>query len=80
MLNRALRSLPAARPSCSRASACGIDDGRREGQRDRVALYSARRFEVPSDKIASTMKLAIVSIRKNKRFKADHSGGVDRAP
>lgn len=35
-------------------------------------LYSQRRFEVPSDKIANTMKLAIVSI-EDKRF-ADHSG------
>jgi membrane peptidoglycan carboxypeptidase len=30
-------------------------------------LYSQRRFEVPSDKIANTMKLAIVSI-EDKRF------------
>ncbi|MGB3893330.1 MAG: transglycosylase/D,D-transpeptidase PonA2, partial [Mycolicibacter sinensis] len=35
-------------------------------------LYSQRRFEVPSDKIADTMKLAIVSI-EDKRF-AEHSG------
>ncbi len=35
-------------------------------------LYSQRRFEVPSDKIANTMKLAIVSI-EDKRF-ADHNG------
>lgn len=35
-------------------------------------LYSQRRFEVPSDKIANAMKLAIVSI-EDKRF-ADHSG------
>ena len=35
-------------------------------------LYSQRRFEVPSDKIADTMKLAIVSI-EDKRF-ADHNG------
>lgn len=38
-------------------------------------LYSQRRFEVPSDQIANTMKLAIVSI-EDKRF-ADHNGGVD---
>jgi membrane peptidoglycan carboxypeptidase len=35
-------------------------------------LYSQRRFEVSSDKIANTMKLAIVSI-EDKRF-AEHSG------
>ena len=35
-------------------------------------LYSQRRFEVPSDQIADTMKLAIVSI-EDKRF-ADHNG------
>ncbi len=35
-------------------------------------LYSQRRFEVPSEKIANTMKLAIVSI-EDKRF-ADHNG------
>jgi membrane peptidoglycan carboxypeptidase len=35
-------------------------------------LYSQRRFEVPSDKIADTMKLAIVSI-EDKRF-AEHTG------
>ncbi len=35
-------------------------------------LYSQRRFEIPSDKIADTMKLAIVSI-EDKRF-AEHSG------
>jgi membrane peptidoglycan carboxypeptidase len=35
-------------------------------------LYSQRRFEVPSDQIANTMKLAIVSI-EDKRF-ADHNG------
>ncbi|OHV03565.1 transglycosylase/D,D-transpeptidase PonA2, partial [Mycobacterium talmoniae] len=35
-------------------------------------LYSQRRFEVPGDKIANTMKLAIVSI-EDKRF-AEHSG------
>src|SRR3954466_6673341 len=35
-------------------------------------LYSQRRFEVSSDKIANTMKLAIVSI-EDKRF-ADHNG------
>ncbi|WP_179470416.1 transglycosylase/D,D-transpeptidase PonA2 [Mycolicibacterium vinylchloridicum] len=35
-------------------------------------LYSQRRFEVPSDKIADTMKLAIVSI-EDKRF-AEHAG------
>jgi membrane peptidoglycan carboxypeptidase len=35
-------------------------------------LYSQRRFEVPSDKIANTMKLAIVSI-EDKRF-AEHNG------
>ena len=35
-------------------------------------LYSQRRFEVPSDKIADTMKLAIVSI-EDKRF-AEHNG------
>src|SRR5258708_16120406 len=34
-------------------------------------LYSQRRFEVPTDKIANTMKLAIVSI-EDKRF-ADHN-------
>ncbi|MBF6449477.1 penicillin-binding protein [Nocardia elegans] len=37
-------------------------------------LYEQRRFEVPSDKIANDMKLAIVSI-EDKRF-AEH-GGVD---
>src|ERR1700741_74348 len=37
-------------------------------------LYSQRRFEVPSDKIANTMKLAIVSI-EDKRFAEHH--GVD---
>ena len=37
-------------------------------------LYSQRRFEVPADQIADTMKLAIVAI-EDKRF-ADH-GGVD---
>src|SRR6201998_2529963 len=36
-------------------------------------LYSQRRFEVATDKIANTMKLAIVSI-EHKRF-ADHNGG-----
>ena len=35
-------------------------------------LYSQRRFEVPSDKIADTMKLAIVAI-EDKRF-AEHNG------
>src|SRR6201989_204299 len=35
-------------------------------------LYSQRRFEVPSDQIANTMKLAIVSI-EDKRF-AQHNG------
>src|SRR6195952_5297782 len=35
-------------------------------------LYTQRRFEVSSDKIANTMKLAIVSI-EDKRF-ADHNG------
>ncbi len=35
-------------------------------------LYSQRRFEVPTDQIANTMKLAIVSI-EDKRF-ADHNG------
>lgn len=35
-------------------------------------LYSQRRFEVPSDKIADTMKRAIVSI-EDKRF-AEHNG------
>ncbi|WP_167097069.1 transglycosylase/D,D-transpeptidase PonA2 [Mycobacterium sp. DL592] len=35
-------------------------------------LYSQRRFEIPSDKIADTMKLAIVSI-EDKRF-AEHNG------
>src|SRR4249919_4005353 len=35
-------------------------------------LNSQRRFEVPSDKIADTMKLAIVSI-EDKRF-AEHNG------
>lgn len=35
-------------------------------------LYSQRRFEVPSEQIADTMKLAIVSI-EDKRF-AEHSG------
>ncbi|HEU4362233.1 MAG TPA: transglycosylase/D,D-transpeptidase PonA2 [Mycobacterium sp.] len=35
-------------------------------------LYSQRRFEVPSDKIADTMKLAIVSV-EDKRF-AEHNG------
>src|SRR3954453_2277780 len=35
-------------------------------------LYSQRRFEVSSDKIANTMKLAIVSI-EDKRF-AEHNG------
>ncbi len=35
-------------------------------------LYSQRRFEVPSDQIADTMKLAIVSI-EDKRF-AEHNG------
>lgn len=37
-------------------------------------LYSQRRFEVPADKIADTMKLAIVSI-EDKRFTAHN--GVD---
>jgi membrane peptidoglycan carboxypeptidase len=37
-------------------------------------LYSQRRFEVPTDKIANTMKLAIVSI-EDKRFAAHN--GVD---
>lgn len=35
-------------------------------------LYTQRRFEVPSDQIANTMKLAIVSV-EDKRF-ADHNG------
>jgi membrane peptidoglycan carboxypeptidase len=35
-------------------------------------LYSQRRFEVPSDKIADTMKLAIVSV-EDKRF-SEHNG------
>lgn len=35
-------------------------------------LYSQRRFEVPSDQIANTMKLALVSI-EDKRF-AEHNG------
>ena len=35
-------------------------------------LYSQRRFEVPTEKIANTMKLAIVSI-EDKRF-AEHNG------
>lgn len=35
-------------------------------------LYTQRRFEVPGDKIANTMKLAIVSI-EDKRF-AEHNG------
>ncbi|MGE2732682.1 transglycosylase/D,D-transpeptidase PonA2, partial [Mycolicibacterium vaccae] len=35
-------------------------------------LYSQRRFEIPSDQIANTMKLAIVSI-EDKRF-AEHNG------
>src|SRR5215213_6042323 len=35
-------------------------------------LYSQRRFQVPSDQIANTMKLAIVSI-EDKRF-AEHNG------
>src|SRR5690349_6605313 len=35
-------------------------------------LYSQRRFEVPIDQIANTMKLAIVSI-EDKRF-AEHNG------
>ena len=35
-------------------------------------LYTQRRFEVPSDQIADTMKLAIVSI-EDKRF-AEHNG------
>ncbi len=35
-------------------------------------IYSQRRFEVPSDRIANTMKLAIVSI-EDKRF-AEHNG------
>jgi membrane peptidoglycan carboxypeptidase len=35
-------------------------------------VYSQRRFEVPSDRIADTMKLAIVSI-EDKRF-AEHNG------
>lgn len=44
-----------------------------DGKGNTIAwLYSQRRFEVPSDKIANTMKLAIVSI-EDKRF-ADHSG------
>ena len=38
-------------------------------------LYTQRRFEVPTDQIANTMKLAIVSI-EDKRF-AEHNG-VDR--
>src|ERR1700752_3688705 len=37
-------------------------------------LYSQRRFEVPTDQIANTMKLAIVSI-EDKRFAEHH--GVD---
>lgn len=41
-------------------------------------LYSQRRFEVPSDKIADTMKLAIVSI-EDKRF-AEHNGVDWKAP
>jgi membrane peptidoglycan carboxypeptidase len=40
---------------------------------NRIAwLYSQRRFEVPTDQIANTMKLAIVSI-EDKRF-AEHKG------
>ena len=35
-------------------------------------LYSQRRFEVPSDRIANTMKLAIVSV-EDKRF-TEHNG------
>jgi membrane peptidoglycan carboxypeptidase len=35
-------------------------------------LYTQRRFEVPSDRIAATMKLAIISI-EDKRF-TDHNG------
>jgi Transglycosylase len=35
-------------------------------------LYSQRRFEVPAEQIANTMKLAIVSI-EDKRF-AEHNG------
>jgi membrane peptidoglycan carboxypeptidase len=35
-------------------------------------LYSQRRFEVPGDKIADTMKLAIVSV-EDKRF-SEHNG------
>src|SRR3978361_2470258 len=35
-------------------------------------LYSQRRFEVPSDQIANTMKLALVSI-EDKRF-TEHNG------
>ncbi|WP_304443149.1 transglycosylase domain-containing protein, partial [Mycobacterium sp. E740] len=35
-------------------------------------LYTQRRFEVPSEQIANTMKLAIVSI-EDRRF-AEHSG------
>src|SRR6185312_5487118 len=35
-------------------------------------LYTQRRFEVPSDQIANSMKLAIVSI-EDKRF-AEHNG------
>src|ERR1044072_8839826 len=35
-------------------------------------IYSQRRFEVPSEKIANTMKLAIVSV-EDKRF-AEHNG------
>src|SRR6201995_5433074 len=42
---------------------------------NRIAwLYSQRRFEVPTDQIANTMKLAIVSI-EDKRFAEHH--GVD---
>src|SRR4029077_10267627 len=37
-------------------------------------LYSQRRFEVPTDQIANTMKLAIVSI-EDKRF-AEHIGVI----
>src|SRR6478672_7044255 len=44
-----------------------------EGEGNVIAwLYSQRRFEVPSDQIANTMKLAIVSI-EDKRF-AEHNG------
>ena len=43
-----------------------------------AALYVQRRFEVPADRIADTMKLAIVSI-EDKRF-ADHNGWTCRAP